>query len=395
MLTGLIPPTAGDATLYGCSIKDDFNELRRVIGICPQHDVLFQDLTVEEHLLLFATMKHVPRNKVRSSVDKMVEDVGLTEIRHALAKTLSGGQKRKLSVALAFLGDSKLVFLDEPTSGMDPYSRRFTWNLLQQSREDRVTVLTTHFMDEADILGDRIAILADGQLRCAGSSLFLKNRFGAGYNLTMIKASDGSCDAQLVEAFLQKYVPGVKCLSSSGSELVFQLPTASSQTFPSMLEHLDDKMHDLGVQQYGISVTTLEEVFLRISQDHEEEQIGLGKEMLMPTLEPKRSMSASLKVTAQGAVNLQSTAPPIIEPSMWTQYLALTKKRFQIAKRDKKTLAYSVGIPLIFLIILAVLPEIQVADFIPNYASSLPTVAQQSTCSASTNFTGLIDSDYN
>ncbi|POM80172.1 ABC transporters ABCA family, partial [Phytophthora palmivora] len=340
-------------------------------------------------------MKHVPRDKVQSSVDKMIENVGLTEIRHALAKTLSGGQKRKLSVALAFLGDSKLVFLDEPTSGMDPYSRRFTWNLLQQSREDRVIVLTTHFMDEADILGDRIAILADGQLRCAGSSLFLKNRFGAGYNLTMIKASDGSCDAQLVEAFLKKYVPGATCLSSSGSELVFQLPTASSEAFPSMLEHLDADMHQLGVQQYGISVTTLEEVFLRISQDHEEGQHEAESEALLPALERKPSASASMKlVSAGGVVNLPAAPPPIIEPSMWTQYLALTKKHFQIAKRDKKTLAYSVGIPLIFLIILAALPEIQVADFIPNYASSLPTETQQSQCSASANFSGLVDSDY-
>ncbi|KAK1943637.1 ABC transporter A family member 5 [Phytophthora citrophthora] len=395
MLTGLIPPTAGDATLYGCSIKRDFHELRRVIGICPQHDVLFQDLTVEEHLLLFATMKHVPRGNLQASVDKMIDDVGLTEIRHALAKTLSGGQKRKLSVALAFLGGSKLVFLDEPTSGMDPYSRRFTWNLLQQSRDDRVIVLTTHFMDEADILGDRIAILADGKLRCAGSSLFLKNRFGAGYNLTMIKSSDGSCDANTVEAFLKKYVPGVKCLSSSGSELVFQLPTASSEAFPTMLECLDAEMHTLGVQQYGISVTTLEEVFLRISQDHEEE-LEAEKDALLPALE--RKPSASLqggKLVSGAAVDLSSPSIPITEPSMWAQYVALTKKRFQIATRDKKTLAYSVGIPLIFLIILAVLPEIEVADFIPNYASSLPTEAQQSTCSASTNFTGLVNTNYN
>ncbi|KAI9984335.1 hypothetical protein PInf_005683 [Phytophthora infestans] len=377
MLTGLIPPSAGDATLYGCSIRRDFHDLRRVIGICPQHDVLFQDLTVEEHLLLFGTMKQIPRKQLQLNVDKMIESVGLTEIRHALAKTLSGGQKRKLSVALAFLGGSKLVFLDEPTSGMDPYSRRFTWNLLQQSREDRVIVLTTHFMDEADILGDRIAILADGQLRCAGSSLFLKNRFGAGYNLTLIKTADGSCDPQQVELFLKRFVPGVKCLSSSGSELAFQLPAASSDAFPSMLEQLDAETSTLGVQQYGISVTTLEEVFLRISQDHEEEEAEQHK--------PK----------AVSPVNVQATAPPITEPSMWTQYWALTRKRFQIAKRDKKTLAYSVGIPLVFLVILAVLPEIQVADFVPNYASNLPTETQQSQCAASSNLSSLIDPSFN
>ncbi|KAG2981889.1 hypothetical protein PC119_g20919 [Phytophthora cactorum] len=192
-------------------------------------------------------------------------------------------------------------------------------------------------------------------------------------------APDGSCDAQLVEGFLKKYVPGVKCLSSSGSELVFQLPTASSEAFPSMLEQLDVEMNALGVQQYGISVTTLEEVFLRISQDHEEEEHGADR---LLTLE------RNPKAVAAGA-------PPITEPSMWTQYWALTKKRFQIAKRDKKTLAYSVGIPLIFLIILAILPEIEVADFIPNYASNLPTEAQQGQCAASANFSSLIDPDFN
>eukprot|EP00644_Phytophthora_capsici_P000540 jgi/Phyca11/99790/e_gw1.4.680.1 len=186
MLTGLIPPTSGDATLYGRSVNTDFNELRQIMGICPQHDVLFNELTVEEHLLLFGTMKHVPYGNLKEEVERMIREVGLVEKRKVTARDLSGGQKRKLSVALAFMGDSKLVFLDEPTSGMDPYSRRFTWNLLQRNRDDRVIVLTTHFMDEADILGDRIAIMADGQLCCAGSSLFLKNRYGAGYNLTMI-----------------------------------------------------------------------------------------------------------------------------------------------------------------------------------------------------------------
>ncbi|KAG3129952.1 hypothetical protein PI126_g20716 [Phytophthora idaei] len=116
-----------------------------------------------------------------------------------------------------------------------------------------------------------------------------------------------------------------------------------------------------------------------VEPDHEEEEHGADR---LLTLE------RNPKAVAAGA-------PPITEPSMWTQYWALTKKRFQIAKRDKKTLAYSVGIPLIFLIILAILPEIEVADFIPNYASNLPTEAQQSQCAASANFSSLIDPDFN
>ena len=107
-------------------------------------------------------------------MEAIIQSVGLTEKRKAYSRTLSGGQKRKLSVGIAFIGGSRIVFLDEPTSGMDPYSRRFTWNVIRSHREGRVVVLTTHFMDDADLLGDRIAIMGDGKLRCCGSSLFLK-----------------------------------------------------------------------------------------------------------------------------------------------------------------------------------------------------------------------------
>jgi ATP-binding cassette subfamily A (ABC1) protein 5 len=100
-----------------------------------------------------------------------------------MAKSLSGGQKRKLCIAIALIGDPKILILDEPTSGMDPTSRRAVWSLLQNLRQDKVILLTTHFMDEADILADRKAILTKGHLRCIGSSLFLKNRFGLGYHL--------------------------------------------------------------------------------------------------------------------------------------------------------------------------------------------------------------------
>lgn len=375
MLTGLITPTSGDATLYGRSIKHDFNELRRIIGICPQHDVLFNDLTVEEHLFLFGTMKNVHPKQLQDDVNKIIEDVGLTETRHEKSKNLSGGQKRKLSVAIAFIGDSKLVFLDEPTSGMDPYSRRFTWNLLQKSREDRVIVLTTHFMDEADILGDRIAIVADGKLCCAGSSLFLKNRYGAGYNLTLIKTSS-DCNVNTIGAFLKQFVPGVKCLSNFGSEVVFQLPTSSSAAFPAMLEVLDTNMAQLQILQYGISVTTLEEVFLRISRDRDDASA------LSDQTSRTESQVSVVQNRSSMAFGEKTPGIPVDGPSFWSQYTALTTKRFQIAKRDKKTMINSIFIPLLFLVILAALPTIEVANFIPNYATSLPTQAQQVSCPA-------------
>ena len=111
-------------------------------------------------------------------------DVDLSEKEHDQAKDLSGGQRRRLSVAIAFIGGSKLIYLDEPTSGMDTSARRHIWEMLKKYKNDRIIVLTTHFMDEADFLGDRIGIMGNGKLLCCGSSIFLKNQFGVGYNLT-------------------------------------------------------------------------------------------------------------------------------------------------------------------------------------------------------------------
>lgn len=150
MLTGIVPPTSGYATVAGYDTRTDLSLLRKSIGYCPQHDVLFPQLTVLEHVIFFSWIKGLYESKEREECEKSImtaiEDVALLEKRYSLAKALSGGMKRKLSVAIAFCGDSKCVFLDEPTSGMDPFARRFTWNVIRKYRENRVIVLTTHFM---------------------------------------------------------------------------------------------------------------------------------------------------------------------------------------------------------------------------------------------------------
>ena len=159
------------------------------MGVCPQHDILFEMLTPEEHLDIFYDFKGGnPINK-EAELKKLISDVGLSIDREKQAGSLSGGNRRKLSVSIALCGGSKLVLLDEPTSGMDLQARRSLWNMLRNYRRDRIILLTTHYMDEADILGDRIGIMANGQLKCIGSSLFLKNRFSAGFKLTMVKSN--------------------------------------------------------------------------------------------------------------------------------------------------------------------------------------------------------------
>jgi ATP-binding cassette subfamily A (ABC1) protein 3 len=145
------------------------------MGVCPQHNILFDDLTVKEHLVLFASFKGMDSNLIKKSVQDMIRDVNLWEKRNDKSKDLSGGQKRRLSIAIAFIGGSKLIYLDEPSAGMDTSARRSLWEMLKKYKTGRIIVMTTHFMDEADFLGDRIAIMGQGKLICCGSSVFLKN----------------------------------------------------------------------------------------------------------------------------------------------------------------------------------------------------------------------------
>jgi len=138
----------------------------------------------------------------------MLEDIDLTDVKDQLSKTLSGGQKRKLSVAIAMIGDSKIVMLDEPSSGMDTSARRRMWEMLKKNKAGKIVILTTHYMDEADILGDRIAIMAEGKVQCTGSSLFLKNRYGVGYNLVIAKKTRQP--APQIDKFVMGRIENVK-----------------------------------------------------------------------------------------------------------------------------------------------------------------------------------------
>ena len=131
----------------------------------------------------------------------------------------------------------------------------------------RVIILTTHFMDEADLLADRIAIMAAGQLQCCGSSLFLKSRFGVGYSLNLVK--ERHCREDEVQQAVAQHVPDAAIVNNVAGELSYKLPLAASAAFPDLFDLLDSRLKDWGLQSYGISVTTLEEVFLRVGKDAE------------------------------------------------------------------------------------------------------------------------------
>jgi ATP-binding cassette subfamily A (ABC1) protein 3 len=269
MLTGNVAPTSGTVTICGLGVAAAAS--CGLIGLCPQHNVLYPMLTVLDHLRMFAVLRGVPHARLLTVALDLVAEVGLQEQVRTRADALSGGMKRRLQLACALIGGARLILADEPTSGQDPINRRATWELLRKVRKTTSVLLTTHYLDEADLLADRVVILSDGCLRAAGSPLFLKRRLGRGYTLCV--TTTGSADA--VEAVVKQHAPGALRVRSAGGELAFQLAalqdgdavTSHASDFVALLSALETQREALALGGVGISNATLEEVFLRLARE--------------------------------------------------------------------------------------------------------------------------------
>ncbi|KAJ9436291.1 ABC transporter A family member 1, partial [Diplonema papillatum] len=438
MLTGMLQPDTGDCRVWGKSVLRDMDAIRGDLGLCPQHNILWPLLSCREHLLFFGGLKGTPRDKLAVLADQMLDLINLGSKKDAPASSLSGGQKRKLSVAISLIGGPKLVFLDEPTAGMDVESRRAMWHLLRRPDilRNRCIVLTTHYMDEADLLGDSVMIMDRGAVHSMGSPFFLKQNLGVGYNLTLAMQQGGSPEA--VERAICGVVPNARFLSTSGNELKFQVPThlpltdeliegaflglsasdspasaadeaahlelpaaaklsavdallASPESdrlelalflqknvetadhtkralgslledcraqavFPALFNKLDAEKQALRVESYGIGVTTLEEVFMKIAlggADGDQEKVTGNKG----------------RVVGEGSrdFKLYSIAAPGASPVrgvrlQWMQLKALMLKRMHSGRRDLRTLFYQFGSPVLFVLAALMLARIEPPD---------------------------------
>ncbi|XP_016534920.1 ATP-binding cassette sub-family A member 1-like isoform X2 [Poecilia formosa] len=418
ILTGLFPPTSGTAYILGKDIRSELSTIRQNLGVCPQHNVLFSMLTVEEHIWFYARLKGLPEEKVKAEMEQIVNDVGLPHKRKSRTSTLSGGMQRKLSVALAFVGGSKVVILDEPTAGVDPYARRGIWDLLLKYRQARTIILSTHHMDEADILGDRIAIISHGKLCCVGSSLFLKTHLGTGYYLTLVKrdydlslqscrnsastvsymkktekdsVSESSSDAglgsepesetttidvSLISSVIFKHVSEARLVEDLGHELTYVLPYQSAKdgAFVELFHELDDRLTDLGISSYGISDTTLEEIFLKVAEDSGVDSVELS-DGVVPTRTRRRHAfgdhQSCLKPFTEDDFDFNdSEGDPESRETDWLggtdgkgsyqvkgwslkrqQFVALLWKRFLYARRSRKGFFAQIVLPAVFVCI--------------------------------------------
>ena len=268
MLTGLLDLDGGNILYDGENLMDDFEQIRKKIGICAQHDILYEKLKVQEHLELIATMKRIPLEQIPNAVEETLQRMNLIDERNKLSEELSGGNKRKLSLAMAVIGGTKVVFLDEPTSGMDPQNRRVMWNTLKQLKAQGMTILlTTHHLDEADELAERIAIMSKGKLLALGTSEFFKKNFGVGYylSLTPIYNKISSADFEALKpqlgAIISQAIPQAKFDDQTASNVIkCSLPFSTQGNFPRLFAELEK----IEAVRINVEMNTLEDVFVNI-----------------------------------------------------------------------------------------------------------------------------------
>eukprot|EP00760_Papus_ankaliazontas_P036329 PhM_4_TR8289/c4_g1_i1/m.92591/K05643/ABCA3; ATP-binding cassette, subfamily A (ABC1), member 3 len=372
MLTGMLSMTGGDCEVYGKSCASQLRDIRRDIGLCPQHNILWTHLTVREHLDFYAALKGLDSQQRQQSIDYFIHGVDLDEQADMLAGNLSGGQKRKLSVAIAFIGLGRVVLLDEPTAGMDVQARRSTWELIQALTPGRTIILTTHFMDEADILGKNISIMSKGQLHCSGSSLFLKSRLGVGYTLH-VGLVEGEADVAQLTTKIKEHIPEATMLSHVSVSASYRLPMGTIGQFPSLFRWLEAEGARSGAESFGINVTTLEEVFIRIAMV---DNINEVVEMANNKGSPRASIAEGVEMQEttkkrdefrpedHEAVQIYSVwdDPNDLEEAnklmFFRQYHALLLKRVNNARRDRRAQCFQIILPVLFVVLALLLSMI-------------------------------------
>ncbi|XP_074856969.1 glucosylceramide transporter ABCA12 [Carettochelys insculpta] len=364
ILTGLFPASSGTILVYSKDIQTDQDLIRKNMGVCMQHNVLFSYLTAQEHLLLYGYIKvpHWSEQQLDEEVKRTLKDTGLYNHRYKLAGSLSGGVKRKLSISIALLGGSKVVILDEPTTGVDPCSRRSIWEIISKNKKGRTIILSTHHLDEAEVLSDRIAFLEHGGLRCCGSPFYLKETFGDGYHLTLTKKKNPNqnlteeCDTSTVTSLIQSHLPEAYLKEDVGGELVYVLPPFSSRVsgaYQSLLRALDAGLSDLHLGCYGISDTTMEEVFLNLTKDLEKDKQhdpGLSQQVPVPTsLVESKEMAVSMdSFTERDDQALVRSKRVTGLPLLLKKTMAIFIKRFHHTRRNLKSFFTQVVLPVMF-----------------------------------------------
>eukprot|EP01116_Phalansterium_solitarium_P019773 TRINITY_DN564_c0_g2_i1.p1 TRINITY_DN564_c0_g2~~TRINITY_DN564_c0_g2_i1.p1 ORF type:complete len:1819 (+),score=747.59 TRINITY_DN564_c0_g2_i1:87-5543(+) len=367
MLTGLLTPTAGQASVYGYDVVNDIDDVQKLLGVCPQHDIVWNELTAREHLRLFARLKGIESELVEREVSGKLDYMGLLHVADQRVGSFSGGMKRRLSVAISAIGDPKLIFMDEPTTGMDPVNKKAVWHLIQQMKKDCAIVLTTHSMEEAETLGDRVGIMAFGKLRCIGNSLHLKARYGRGYRVNVVTLAENT---QRVISEVHRVAPRAEVASNDSGSLGFGIDDPAETT--ALLKYLEtatsssETSLDAGlVKEWGVSHTTLEEVFLEVSKRY---NFKYDDEPDAPT--PAAELHQIPKSTGD--------SKPTKRTVRSYPFRALMRKNFALQRRQTGTNCCQILTPVLVMAILVLLQFILRAELGSNLdqKSLVPSMPQ-------------------
>ena len=264
MISGAEDPDNGDIFLNNISVVTNKKYLYNNIGLCQQEDIFFDYLTVYEHLKYMIEIKGFKKDN--EHINTLINKIDLKEKKDAICKTLSGGEKRKLCIALALIGDSQLVLLDEPTSGMDVMAKRALWDFLKEYKQNRIIILTTHSLDEAEYLGDRIGIMNDGYFICSGTSSYLKTKYPCGFNLNLLLDTaifNDNCKKQLYNQLI-KYEPNLEIKISSKGLFSINIQS-NNKNIKEIFDVIENNKAEYGINDYTVSSTSLEDVFLKLN----------------------------------------------------------------------------------------------------------------------------------
>uniref|UniRef100_A0A803L938 ABC transporter domain-containing protein n=2 Tax=Chenopodium quinoa TaxID=63459 RepID=A0A803L938_CHEQI len=314
-LTGITPVSGGDALIYDHSVRSSvgMSNIRKIIGVCPQFDILWSVLSGEEHLELFCNIKGLNPDSIPTIVHKLLEDVQLAKSAKVRSGSYSGGMRRRLSVAAALIGDPKLVILDEPTTGMDPLTRRHVWDIIESSKRGRAIVLTTHSMEEADVLSDLIGIMAKGRLRCIGTPIRLKMRFGTGFvaNMNFDKNVGETGDRSREELKqLFKRQLDVEPIEETKLYTTYIIPHEKEPLLKKAFGEVQDRQSEFGITDIQLGLATLEEVFLNIAKQEEMESAASEERFVTLSLTSGASIQIPMGARFVGIPGTESAENP-------------------------------------------------------------------------------------
>ncbi|KAJ0240334.1 ABC transporter A family member 7 [Hirschfeldia incana] len=264
VMTGLLKPTSGTALVRGLDICNDMDRVYTSMGVCPQHDLLWETLTGREHLLFYGRLKNLKGFELKQAVEESLKSVNLFHggVADKPAGKYSGGMKRRLSVAVSLIGNPKVVYMDEPSTGLDPASRKNLWTVIKRAKQNTAIILTTHSMEEAEFLCDRLGIFVDGSLQCIGNPKELKGRYGGSYVFTMTTSSENEGN---VEKLIQDVSPNAKKIYHIAGTQKFELPKEEVR-ISEVFQAVEKAKNNFTVFAWGLADTTLEDVFIKVAR---------------------------------------------------------------------------------------------------------------------------------